>query len=87
MIRIALAAAAAFALSVATPALAGGCEDCQSCPHRKVAAAGEAEKKDGEAKAVACPCGDGKECKCGDACQCPHCAAKKAEKQDDQKKS
>lgn len=86
MIRIALAAAAAFALSLATPALAGGCEDCENCPMRKGATTAQAEKKDAEPKEVACPCGGGKECKCGAACECPHCAAKKAKK-DDSKKS
>ncbi len=76
MVRMLLAAAAAFALVSASPALAGsGCDDCKNCPHHKVAAA------DKEKKEVACPCGDGKECKCGEKCQCAHCSAKKEKKE------
>jgi hypothetical protein len=89
MIRIVLAAAAAFALASAAPAFAG-CPDCKDCPQHKTAAADKAEKKDkAEPKAaVACPCaGEGKECKCGPTCECPHCHAKKAEKQAEPKKS
>jgi hypothetical protein len=85
MIRMFLAAAAAFALVSASPVLA--CPDCKDCPMHKAAAAGT-EKPDAEKKA-ACACAhDGKECKCGAQCQCPHCGAKKAaEKKDETKKS
>jgi hypothetical protein len=88
MIRMILAAAAAFALVSATPALA--CPNCHDCPmHKdKVAAAGEPEKKDGDKaeKKATCACAAaGQECKCGDQCQCPHCAAKHAEKKDAKK--
>jgi hypothetical protein len=87
MIRMILAAAVAFALVSAAPAFAA-CPDCKDCPMNKVAAADKAEKKDGEKAAVACPCaGEGKECKCGAQCMCPHCSAKKAEKKDEGKKS
>ena len=67
MIRMILAAAAAFALVSATPAFA--CPNCDQCAHKdQVAAADKAEKKDGEKKAVTCGCaGEGKECKCGRA--------------------
>jgi hypothetical protein len=85
MIRMILAAAAAFALVSATPALA--CPDCKDCPMHKVAAADQGEKKEGE-KVPACACaGEGKECKCGAQCMCAHCGAKKAEKKDEGKKS
>jgi hypothetical protein len=89
MIRLVLAAVAAFALTSAAPALAG-CPDCKDCPMHKAAAADTAEKKDkaDPAVAVPCPCaGEGKECKCGEKCQCPHCAAKKAAEKDQQKKT
>lgn len=79
MLKTLLAAVAALAL-YAQPAAACG-DDCKDCPHHKVAAAGEPAKGDkaGKAdKAVACPCGDGKECKCPEKCECPHCHAKKA---------
>jgi hypothetical protein len=99
MVRMFLAAAAAFALVSASPAVA--CPDCHDCPmhkdkaaaaakaaepdcpmHKAQLAAAEKEgKKDGEKKVVACPCaGEGKDCKCGAQCGCPHCTAKKAEK-------
>lgn len=84
MTRILLAAVAAFALAGAAPAYAGNCADC---PEHEVAAADKAEKKDATAKACACPGGDGKECKCGPKCECPHCHAKKAEKKEAPKKS
>jgi hypothetical protein len=87
MIRSILAAAAAFALVSAAPALA--CPECHDCPmHKdKVAAADKAEKKDVEKK-VACPCaGEGKDCKFGAQCTCPHCAAKKAEKKEQPKQN
>lgn len=88
MTRILLAAAAAFALASAAPAYAG-CANCADCPEHKakVAAADKTEKKDATAKACSCPGGDGKECKCGAKCECPHCHGKKAEKKDDTKKS
>lgn len=76
MTRILFAAAAAFALASAAPVYAA----CADCPGHgdKVAAADKAEKKD----AAACNCpGTDKECKCGAKCDCPHCHAKKAEKE------
>lgn len=84
MSRILLAAAAAFALLAAAPALA--CEDCKSCPKHKTA---QAEKGDQKDVKPGCACaGEGKECKCGPNCQCAHCAAKKAaEKKDETKKT
>ncbi|GAO04614.1 hypothetical protein [Anaeromyxobacter sp. PSR-1] len=84
MIRMLLAAAAAFAVFAAQPVLA--CDDCKNCPMHKAAQADKGDKKDAK---VGCPCaGEGKECKCGPSCQCPHCAAKKAaEKKDETKKS
>jgi hypothetical protein len=85
MIRMILAAAAAFALASAAPALA--CPDCKDCPMHKTASAEKAEKKGGE-KTAACACaGEGKECKCGAQCTCAHCGAKKAEKKEEGKKS
>ncbi len=92
MIRMLLAAAAAFALVSAVPAFA--CPDCHDCPmHKdKVAAADKAEKKGAEKKdaekdkkVAGCSCqgGDAKAgCKCGAGCHCAHCAGadKKAEK-------
>jgi hypothetical protein len=88
MIRMILAAAAAFALVSAVPAFA--CPDCKDCPMHKVAAADKAEKKEGDKaeKKIACPCvAAGQECKCGAQCQCPHCAAKHAAEKKDEKKS
>lgn len=83
MTRIILAAAAAFALSFAAPALA--CPSCNDCPmHKdKVAAADAAEKKDAPKK---CACGakTAAECKCGKACGCH---AQQPEKKDEGKKS
>ena len=72
MTRFLLAAAAALALW-AQPAFAGDCEHCKDCPHHK--AAQSQGTKDDKAVAVGCKCaGEGKECKCGPGCQCPHCA-------------
>jgi hypothetical protein len=86
MIRMLLAAAAAFAFTTAAPAFA--CPDCKDCPQHKTAAADKAEKKEASPKTADCPCGKGADCKCGEKCDCPHChGAKKAEKKDEQKKS
>jgi len=75
MVRTLLAAAAAFALFAGTPARA--CEDCKNCPHAKMASADDKAGKDTADKLPACKCaGEGKECKCGEKCQCPHCSAK-----------
>lgn len=73
MLRTLLAAVAALAFFAARPALAG-CPDCKDCPHKMASA-------DEEKKPATCACADAKECKCGEKCQCPHCSAKKAEKQ------
>ncbi|WP_242345763.1 hypothetical protein [Anaeromyxobacter terrae] len=75
MMKTLLAAMAALVLVAARPVSA--CDgDCKNCPHHAQAAAGEA-KKDGEATPAApCACAkEGKECKCGEKCKCPHCAA------------
>jgi hypothetical protein len=90
MIRMLLAAAAAFALTTVAPAYA--CPDCKDCPHHKVAAADKAEKKDAkdakDSKVAGCPCGKGEACKCGDKCDCPHChGGKTTEKKEEPKKS
>jgi hypothetical protein len=88
MLRTLLAAAAAVALFAGTPARA--CPDCKNCPHHQVAAADDkaGEKKDAADKLPACKCaGEGKECKCGAQCTCPHCAAKKAAPKAEEKKS
>jgi hypothetical protein len=87
MIKMLLAAAAAFALTTAAPAYA--CADCKDCPMHKVAAADKAENKDAKDTKVACPCGKGAaECKCGEKCDCPHChGAKAAPKKEEPKKS
>ncbi len=89
MIRMLLAAAAAFALTTAAPALA--CPDCQNkdCPQHKTAAAEKTDKKDAKDSKVAdCPCGKGADCKCGDKCDCPHChGTKAAPKKEEPKKS
>ncbi len=84
MTRFVLAAAAAFALLMAPAALA--CPDCNNkdCPHAKGAAA---EKKGGATAGKDCCCHDGKECKCGPNCTCPHCTAKKAAEKKDEKKT
>jgi hypothetical protein len=86
MIRMLLAAAAALALVSAAPAL--GCPNCNTpeCPMHK-AAADKAAKKAGDVKAACACAGEGKECTCGAQCDCPHCAAKKAEKKEAGKKS
>ncbi len=80
MTRILFAAAASFALASAAPVYAA----CADCPGHgdKVAAADKTDKK---AAACNCPGGDGKECKCGAKCDCPHCHAKKAEKEGQKK--
>jgi hypothetical protein len=85
MPRILLAAMAALAVLAARPSLADE-EGCKNCPHHKAAQAEKGDKKDAK---VGCSCaGEGKECKCGPNCQCPHCAAKKAaEKKEAPKKS
>ncbi len=92
MIRMLLAAAAAFALTTAAPAFA--CPDCQNkdCPKHKVAAAEKADKKDAkdgkDTKVADCPCGKGADCKCGEKCDCPHChGGKAAPKKEEPKKS
>ncbi len=77
MLRMLLAAATAFALVTAAPALA--CPDCKNCEHHKVAAADKAEKKDAAGK-VTCACAEAKDCKCGEKCDCPVCHPKKGEK-------
>ncbi len=89
MIRMLLAAAAAFALTTATPALA--CKDCKDCPMNKTAAAEKTDKKDAKdvKEAAGCPCNKaGGECKCGANCDCPHCHGQKAApKKEEPKKS
>jgi hypothetical protein len=88
MMRMLLAAAAAFALTTVAPAYA--CPDCKKdCPQHKVAAAEKTEKKDAKDSKVAdCPCGKGAECKCGEKCDCPSCHSKKAaEKKEEPKKT
>lgn len=86
MPRILLAAMAALAVLAARPAIAHDDEGCKNCPHHKAAQAEKGDKKDAKA---GCPCaGEGKECKCGPNCQCPHCAAKRAaEKKEAPKKT
>ncbi len=78
MIRMILAAAAAFALVSAVPAFA--CPNCNDCPMHKGDKVSAADKK----AAKKCPCGakDPKDCKCGDKCDCH---AKKPEKKDEKK--
>jgi len=86
MMKLLLAAAAAFALTTVAPAYA--CPDCKDCPMHKVAAADQADKKDAKDTKVACTCGKaGADCKCGAKCDCPHCHAAKAEKKGEEKKS
>jgi hypothetical protein len=87
MVRTLLAAAAAFALFSGTPAFA--CPDCKDCPHKMASADDKAGQKGTADKSPACKCGggEGKECKCGAQCSCPHCAAKKAATKADEKKT
>ena len=87
MMKTLLAAVAALALVAARPATA--CEgDCKNCPHHAQAAAGEAKKGDKADAAHPCACAkEGKECKCGEKCQCPDCAAHKGAKKADEKKT
>ncbi len=85
MIRMILAAAAAFALVSAAPAFA-----CPDCHKDKVASTDKAEKKDGDKadqdkKVAGCACNkDGGACKRGANGQCAHGSEhakdKKAEK-------
>lgn len=86
MMRLVLAAATAFALAGATPALACG-DDCPmhetATTGATVAAADKADKKDEKA----CACHDAKDCKCAPGkCDCKACHAKH-DKKDEQKKS
>jgi hypothetical protein len=76
MMKTLLAAMAALALLAARPATA--CDgDCKNCPHHAQAAPTDG-KKGGKPEVAQCACAkEGKECKCGDKCQCPHCAAHK----------
>jgi hypothetical protein len=87
MIRMILAAAAAFALVSAAPAFA--CPDCHDCPNHKAASAEKTEKKDTakDKKMAGCACAkDGAACKGGEACKCPNCPEHaKAEKKDEKK--
>ena len=85
MLKTLLAVVAALAL-YAQPAAACG-EDCKDCPHHKVAATGAPAKGEKADKATACACGEGKECKCPEKCECPHCHAKKAPQQTETKKT
>lgn len=86
MLRTLFAAAAAFALFAGAPAFA--CPDCKDCPHKMASADDKAGKKDTADKPAACKCaGEGKECKCGAQCACPHCAAHKAAKKTEEKKT
>jgi hypothetical protein len=84
MIRLLLAAAAAFALSFA-PAAFADCAHCKDCPMHKMAQADGKGAKDAKPETkVACPCGGPEakgECKCKEGCHCPHCHAK-TEKQE-----
>jgi hypothetical protein len=83
MMKIFLAAAAAFVLVNAAPAYA--CPDCKDCPQHKVAAADKTDKKDAPAPAAdACKCATAEKgpCKCGEGkCHCAH------EKKEEPKKS
>ncbi len=79
MLRMILAAAAAFALVASQPAFA--CPDCKDCPQHK-AAADKAGKND---KAASCDCA--KECKCAPNCGCTHCQKKAAPEKKDEKKT
>lgn len=81
MMRFVLAAAAAFALAGAAPALACG----DDCPMHKTAAA-SGDKVAAADKAAAtndkdCGCKDAKDCKCpAGKCECKACHPKKDEK-------
>ncbi len=75
MLRMLLAAAAAFALAASQPVFA--CPNCKECQHQKGAKTGKSDA------AAACDCG--KECKCGPNCKCEHCQKKAAEKKDEKK--
>jgi hypothetical protein len=85
MPRFLLVAAAALALSFAAPSQA--CENCKDCPHAKAASAEKAAKPDKKEVAKGCPCGEGKECKCGAKCDCPHCHGAKAAPKAEEKKT
>jgi hypothetical protein len=88
MTKTLFAALAALALAVAAPARAdeGGCKNCPH--HAQMASADDkAGKKDAD-KTAKCACaGEGKECKCGEKCECPHCHAAKAAKKEEGKKT
>jgi hypothetical protein len=90
MMKMLLAAAAAFALTTVAPAFAAPCKDCpehkaaaaggKDCPQHQMAAADKAEKKEGEKTACKCAADTKGECKCaGGKCECPHCHGGKKE--------
>ena len=86
MMKILFGALAAFALASAAPAFAddGGCKNCPG--HKKEMAQAEKKGDDKGAKEASCHCaGEGKECKCGEACKCPHCSEQKAKKDAEKK--
>jgi hypothetical protein len=85
MLRTLLAAAAAFALFSGAPAFA--CPDCKDCPHKMASADDKAGKDTADKAGCKCVAENKGECKCGAQCTCPHCAAKKAEKKGEEKKT
>jgi hypothetical protein len=84
-LRFALAAASAFLLSSAAPALAGGdCANCENCPKKTAAEKGAAtaekpgDKQPGGEK-PGCECTKGKTCACEKGkCKCAEAAPKAA---------
>lgn len=80
MIRMVLAAAAAFALASAAPALA--CPSCHDCPMRAAAeeAGGERAGEADAERSDACACGKERAAsECGEGCERCECASRRGE--------